>query len=188
MSQSDDSKNKIVIREHVFDGIEEYDQNLPNWWLFTFYIMIVYFIFAWVAYYQSPLHIRNDYEKLDNQLTEIEEKKNRELESMMATLNDEALQEMSLDATHVSSGKAIYETKCVACHGTDLSATMNGLKLPGVALNDSEWLYGGEPLKIMGTITNGSPDLTKGMIPWKSQLGPAEIAQVVAFILSHHKS
>jgi cytochrome c oxidase cbb3-type subunit 3 len=187
MSQSDDTNHKIVIREHVFDGIEEYDQKLPNWWLFTFYIMIVYFIFAWVAYYQSPLHIRNDYEKLDNQLSAIEEKKNEELESMMATLNDDSLREMSLDATHVAAGKAIFDTKCVACHGADLSATMSGLKLPGVALNDSEWLYGGEPLKIMGTITNGSPDITKGMIAWKSQLGPAETAQVVAYILSYHK-
>ena len=36
----------------------------------------------------------------------------------------------------------------------------------------------------MKTVTNGSPDLSKGMIAWKDQLGPSEIAQVVSYILS----
>ncbi|MDF1657714.1 MAG: cbb3-type cytochrome c oxidase N-terminal domain-containing protein [Verrucomicrobiales bacterium] len=184
MKPSDSNKNDIILKEHVYDGIQEYDQKLPNWWLFTLYITIVWFVFAWVAYYQLPFKMPTPHEKIDSQMALIENKKQEELETMMASINNESLQEMSLDMDHTASGQAIFEAKCIACHGQDLSAMMGGIKLPGVALIDDEWLYGAEPLNIMEIVTNGSPDVTKGMIAWNTQLSPAEIAQVVAYILS----
>tara|TARA_R110000850_G_scaffold20717_42_gene61578 strand:+ start:208 stop:771 length:564 start_codon:yes stop_codon:yes gene_type:complete len=184
MKPQDQRDDSIVLRDHVFDGIEEYDQKLPNWWLFTLYIAIVWFIVGWFAYYQSPFDFPNDYEKIDRQIAVIDGKKQAELEAMMATLSNESLVEMSQETSHTDAGKAIFQTKCAACHGVDLSSKMGGIQLPGVPLNDAEWKYGGEPLQIMNTVTNGSPDITKGMIAWNSQLSPSEIAQVVSFILS----
>ncbi len=176
--------SKITLREHVFDGIEEYDQKLPNWWLFTLYITIVWFVIAWFVYYQTPLRTLTDHEKVDARIAEIEAMKKAELEKMLATLNDDTLQQMSTDPNHTGAGKAIFEAKCAACHGLALDAKLNGIQLPGLPLNDTEWKYGGNPLAIMKTVTEGSPDITKGMIAWKTQLGPTDIAQVVAYILS----
>ncbi|MDF2377186.1 MAG: cbb3-type cytochrome c oxidase N-terminal domain-containing protein [Verrucomicrobiales bacterium] len=184
MKTKDPNNNEVILKEHVYDGIQEYDQKLPNWWLFTLYITIVWFVFAWVAYYQLPFKMPDSQEKIDAQMALIENKKQEELETMMASINNDSLKEMSLDSSHTDAGKAIFEAKCIACHGQDLSATMNGIQLPGVALNDAEWKYGAEPLNIMEIVTNGSPDITKGMIAWNTQLSPAEIAQVVAYILS----
>ncbi len=188
-------KNEIILRDHVYDGIQEFDQKLPNWWLFTLYIMIVWFIIYWVMYYQSPANMENDFERLDAQIALINDKKQKELDSMMATLNDEAIVKMSKDSSHVAAGKAIYQTNCVACHGPDLSGTLNGVKLPGEPLNDADWKYGGKPLEIMKTITDGppttlpdgSPNPPLGMVPWNSQLSPAQITQIVAYILSKQK-
>ena len=181
-------ESEVAIREHVFDGIEEYDNNLPNWWLFTFYAAIVIFIVGLFIYYQAPFRIPDDGERIDREIAGIEAKKTAELESMLASLSNESLQGMSADASHTAAGKAIFDAKCSACHGLDLSATMGGIQLPGLPLNDSEWKYGGTPLEIMKIVTDGSPDVTKGMVAWKAQLSPSEIAQVVAYILSQQKT
>lgn len=184
MKNDKNKEPKITLREHVFDGIEEYDQKLPNWWLFTLYITIVWFVIAWFIYYQTPLRTLTDHEKVDAKIAAIESLKKTELEKMLATLNDDTLLQMSKDPGHTGSGKAIYEAKCAACHGVELDAKLNGIQLPGLPLNDSEWKYGGAPLAIMKIVTEGSPDVTKGMIAWKTQIGPTDIAQVVAYILS----
>lgn len=185
MSQKKRNENEVTIREHVYDGIQEYDQKLPNWWLFTLYIAIAWFVVAWFVYYQTPLRTLTDQERIDAEVAAIEGKKKAELDSMLASVSDESLKAMSADEAHVAAGKAIYETKCMACHAPNLAGINNGPPYIGVALNDTEWKYGGKPLEIMKTVTEGSPDLTKGMIAWKTQLGPGEIAQVVAYILSH---
>ena len=71
MRKKTDPSDSITLREHTFDGIEEYDQKLPNWWLFTLYITIVWFVFAWVAYYQLGF-FPSDYERVDGQIAKID--------------------------------------------------------------------------------------------------------------------
>ncbi len=66
-------KGEIVLRKHEYDGIQEFDQKLPNWWLFTFYIMIVLFVVFWVGYYQLGF-FKNDHERASAAMAAIEEK------------------------------------------------------------------------------------------------------------------
>lgn len=174
-----------ILREHTYDGIQEYDQKLPNWWLASWYIFIVYFVIYWFLYYQIDL-FADDEERVKNAVAVIETKKATELEKLMASLDDDVLWRMSQNSKIVEAGKTTYQTTCVACHGTDLSATLNGVKLPGEPLNDSEWKYGARPMEIFGIVKNGSPDVTKGMVAWEPSLGPKKVAEVVAFVLSFH--
>lgn len=174
-----------VLRDHVYDGIQEYDQKLPNWWLATFYVTIVFFVVYWFLYYQLNLFADDD-ERVGKAVAVIQTKKATELEKLMASLDDEVLWEMSENPTILSAGKEIYMATCVACHGADLSATLGGVKLPGEPLNDSEWKYGGNPMDVFNIVKNGSPDITKGMVAWEPALGPKKVAEVVAYVLSHH--
>lgn len=174
--------NGPVLREHTYDGIQEYDQKLPNWWLFTWYITIVWFVIAWVAYYQ--LHIgESGQEQLDKALANIKAVQLKELEK----LTDDKLWAMSQDEKVVAAGAATFATTCIACHAPDLSAKIAGTKLPGLPLNDTEWKHGGSPLEILNTVRKGAPDLTKGMPPWEPQLGLNRVVEVVSFVLSKHK-
>ena len=139
--------NGPVLREHTYDGIQEYDQKLPNWWLFTWYITMVWFVIAWVAYYQ--LHLgESGPEQVDKALANIKAVQLKELEK----LTDDKLWEMSQDPKIVSAGAATFATTCVACHGPDLSAKINGVKLPGQPLNDTEWKHGGRPLQLLAIV------------------------------------
>ncbi|MCP5559838.1 MAG: c-type cytochrome [Verrucomicrobiaceae bacterium] len=173
------------LRDHVYDGIQEYDQKLPNWWLFTWYITMVWFVIAWLAYYQFGVG-RTDHEAIDQALAAI----SGESQKASNELTDEKLWSMSLDAKTVEAGKVTFTTFCVACHGADLMSKKTHPEIPtliGLPLADTEWKYGPNPTQVLGIVRKGSPDLTKGMPPWEPALGIRKSAEVVAYILSHHK-
>ncbi len=177
----------VILRDHVYDGIREYDQRLPNWWLFTLYIMIVFFIGYWVAYYQFGW-IKSDVERLDEGMAVVKAAQVRELEKVAENLDDTALWKMSQDTAVVAAGEKTFQTVCFACHGKDLSATMAGNKLPGEPLNDAIWKYGeGTPMGIYNIVMKGSPDITKGMVAFEGQLGAKGVVETVAYILSYHE-
>ncbi|MEM7146014.1 MAG: cbb3-type cytochrome c oxidase N-terminal domain-containing protein [Verrucomicrobiota bacterium] len=179
-------KAGIVLRDHVYDGIREYDQRLPNWWLFTLYIFVVWFVVFWFAYYQLGM-FKTDEEEMDIAIAAIQYKKDKQLNALLADLDEEAIWEMSRDPAAVSAGQTHFNQFCSVCHATDLSATLNGTPLPGVPLDDSQWKYCRKPTDVFNIITKGSPDVTKGMVAWDAILGPKKIAETTAFILSHHE-
>lgn len=175
----------VVLRTHVYDGIEEYDQKLPNWWLFTLYIAIVFFVIYWFLYYQLGL-FTDDQTKIEAQIAVVDQRRDQQLQEMLATLDNESLWKMSQEEAQIEDGKALFMGKCALCHAPDLSAVGPAGPLPGVALNDNEWVHGGQPMDVFNIITNGSPNLASGMIAWKTQMSPADIAKVAAFVMSHH--
>ena len=173
-----------TLRPHTYDGIQEYDQLLPNWWLFTLYITIVFFVIYWVGYYQMGIG-KTDGQAVDEVVTAIEKAREKEL----LGIDDAKLWAMSKNPEIVAAGKATFMTPglCVTCHGPDLSGTLAGAKLPGLALNDTEWKHGGKPTEIFKLVRKGAPDITKGMPAWEPTLGVKKVSEAVAFILSLHK-
>lgn len=175
------------LRDHVFDGIQEYDQKLPNWWLFTFYFTIAWFVIYWVAYYQLNIG-RSDETKIQDRIAAIEAQRQQQF----AALDDKKLWEMSRDPKVVEAGRASFMTqgRCITCHGADLMAKKShpeNLALVGQPLADKEWQYGGNPTDVLKIVRQGSPDVTKGMPPWEPILGPRGCVEVTAFIMSYHK-
>jgi cytochrome c oxidase cbb3-type subunit III len=186
-------KGEIILREHEYDGIQEFDQKLPNWWLFTFYGAIAFFVAYWVIYYHTD-GMRTDQQKIVSQVHEIQKAKDAELAATLASLDDKTLiGKWATDPAIVANGEATFSINCVACHGADLSATMNvgGTKvpLPGLPLTDGQWKYGAKPMDIFNLINKGTPPESPGhngarMQAWGQTLSPKQIAELVAFIIS----
>lgn len=182
-TQNKSVKDGPVLREHVFDGIQEFDQKLPNWWLFTFYIAIVFFVGYWVVYYTTQ-SMPSPEERINQRMAKINEAKQQELESMLSKLDDNVLYEWSGNQQIISEGESVYKQNCIACHAADLNGGVIGR-----SLIDEHWEYGGKPMDIFNIILKGSPVDAKGfnnqkMVAWESVIGPEKTAKVVAFILS----
>lgn len=159
------------LRPHSYDGIQEYDKRLPNWWLFTLYGAIIFAAGYW-AYYQWTGHMEPGYARVERKLGEFQ----RNAMNSGAAPTDLQLWNMSADPSVVSAGEKIYKTNCVACHGADLKGGI------GQDLTDNAWVHGGKPVNIYDTVMKGVAD--KGMPTWGPVLGPARVADVVAFVTS----
>jgi cytochrome c oxidase cbb3-type subunit 3 len=166
------------LRPHVYDGIQEYDNRLPNWWLWSFYLAVIFSVIYWFSFYDADI-MKTDAEIIEKQMSLVEEARL----AAIGEISNDALWQMSRNEGFVSAGQEIYMEKCLACHGPDLKA---GQGLAGVNLVDAEWKWGNQPLSLYAVVTNGSPDKMAGMQSWIAELGPQKVAQVVAYVLSYH--
>ena len=169
------------IRHHVFDGIEEFNKRLPNWWLFTLYISIVFAIGYWFYYAQSGLAIP-DGDRVEAEIARIQAVKM----SSNVVIDDPTLWAMSRNPIFVESGKETYLSLCAACHLPSLKGKSESLAAIGRDLTDNVWIHGGQPINLYTTVDGGVLD--KGMPAWGPVLGTQKSAEVVAFILSHHEA
>ncbi|WP_456438486.1 cbb3-type cytochrome c oxidase N-terminal domain-containing protein [Psychroserpens sp.] len=162
-----------IVLDHNYDGIKELDNNLPPWWIYSFYASIIFAI-----YYMFDYHVfngDNQYTELDTEYAEakiaIEEyKKNAK------DLVDFNTVELLTDAGDLNAGQKLYETNCVACHKADGGGGI------GPNLTDKNWILGGGIKNVFKTISEGGRD-GKGMIAWKQSLKPVEMAQVASYLL-----
>jgi cytochrome c oxidase cbb3-type subunit 3 len=166
--------NKPVLKPHTYDGIQEYDQRLPNWWLYTLYGAILFSIAYWF-YYNQSLVGSTDVQSLERQLAIVEQAR---LAGAIADLDDNMLWKISRNPDIIAAGKEVFTINCASCHGENLKGGI------GVNLVDSEWIHGSNPMQIFALIKEGYAP--KGMPTWGPVLGDKKIAEVAAYILSHH--
>jgi len=175
------SPNEPELRPHTYDGIQEYDARLPNWWLFTLYGAVAFSIVYWMFYHTTGMGLRDEV-VLAQKMEVVAEAR---LASSMGSLTDAQLWEMSRDPKFVTAGKVIFNANCTACHLASLRGKAENPAAVGPSLVDSEWIHGGAPGQVRHTIIDGVP--AKGMQPWGPVLGDRKVIEVMAYVLSHHK-
>jgi cytochrome c oxidase cbb3-type subunit 3 len=170
-------EEKDILMHHEYDGIRELDNVLPPWWLWLFYFTI-----GWGVIYLINVHV---VEVVPYQTEEYElemEQAKADVAAFMATQKaavDETNITVSTDASALAGGQAIFNQYCTPCHGADGAGSENSV---GPNLTDAYWLHGGDVKDVFRTIKYGVPE--KGMISWKTQLKPVEIANVTHYIMS----
>lgn len=154
---------------HVYDGIEEQDNRLPNWWLGILYGSIVFAFGYWWIYqvahtWPGPWQIYAAEAALAAQRAEA------------APLSEQTLRTMAADRQVTAEAGKLFQKTCSPCHG------LNAQGVVGPNLTDRFWLHGGAPLAIHQSINGGFP--TKGMPPWGKLLGPARVRALAAYVVS----
>jgi len=179
MNDERNRDEKPVIMPHTYDGIQEYDQSLPNWWLFTLFGSIAFAFLYWLANFVMGT-LPDDRVAVNTELDALEA---RQL-AAVKNLDDATLWKMSRNAKTVAEGQAVYGTLCFTCHGP----TLAGMKGLGFRLNDDLWVHGNTPTAIFNNISEGISFEGKptGMAAQKV-LGAGRIAAVTAYLLSTQK-
>ena len=157
--------NRILGHADESDGIEEYDNPLPDWWVGLMWITIV-----WALAYGVHYHFLGNRSQEGHLASEMQAAEVRwPAEAAAATT-------FAITPEAVAAGEAIYRQNCVPCHGAELEGGI------GAPLNDDEWIHGSDPEAVIRTITDGVVE--KGMLSWGPILGPEKINQVAAYVLS----
>ncbi|MEP1328342.1 cytochrome-c oxidase, cbb3-type subunit III [Pseudophaeobacter sp.] len=180
---------------HSWDGIEEFDNPMPRWWLWTLYATIVWAIGYTILYPAWPMvnsatsgvlgwSTRGDVAAEIAAVEETNAPMNAKLE--VAELTSIA-GDPDLGSFAVSSGSAVFKTWCAQCHGSGAAGAKG---YPN--LLDDDWLWGGSVEDIHMTITHGirnedSDDARYSEMPAFGRdelLEKEEIDQVVNFVMS----
>jgi cytochrome c oxidase cbb3-type subunit III len=164
-----------TLRPHSYDGIREFDKRLPNWWLLTLYGTIVFAVIYWFVQFESHV-VLSDGARMKQEMDRIDAVK---LAALVKMLNDDNLWKMSQNEQFVAAGAATFKGTCASCHNDDLKGKI------GPNLLDTDWIHGGLPTQVFNTVKNGVA--AKGMPTWGPLLGDRRVAEVVAFVMSHHK-
>ncbi len=164
------TKDRLI--EHSYDGIQEYDNPMPRWWLLTFAATIIFSVIylfnvgpvgsgdGWIADYDQEMKAF----AAANPAPTGNEVSTDQLLALVT--NEEALEE----------GKETYVAYCASCHVGD------GGGMIGPNLTDAYWLHGGAITEVYAVVVHGV--LEKGMPPWGKTLKPNDLQAVVAYVAS----
>ena len=158
--------NRLLGHADEADGIEEYDNPLPDWWVGLFWFTIVWAV-GYGLWYHVIAH-RSEVKSLHEEMAAAEARWPAEAQAANAPF--------TVTPDEVTRGEAVFKQNCVACHGADMKGVI------GPSLIDDEWIHGGQAAEILHTITYGVQE--KGMLAWGTILPPEQIRDVAAFVIT----
>lgn len=159
---------------HVHDGIEEYDNPLPLWWLVLFLGSMIFGVGYLIAFpgmgnfpgllgWTQVNHYEAEVLKAEEQYAPLYAK-------YAAT----PIEQLHLIPEAMKMAQRIFGNNCAQCHGSDAGGAFG---FPN--LTDDDWLWGGEASNIRTTIVQGRTGLMPG---WGGILQTDQVAAAVAFV------
>jgi len=162
---------------HVWDeDIKEYNNPLPRWWMWMFYLTIVFSLAYLVLYpglgsYAGTLGW--------TQVKQLEEE-NAQAQAAYGPIFDKfAAQDiatLSKNPEALAIGQKLFLNNCAQCHASDGGGSRG---FPNLA--DLDWLWGSTPEAIKASITDGRLGV---MPPWGPTLGEQGVKDVTHYVLS----
>jgi cytochrome c oxidase cbb3-type subunit 3 len=161
---------------HVWDGdLQEYNNPLPRWWFWLFIISVV-FSLAYLALYPGLGNFRGalGWSQSGQHAAEVA-RANAAQKDRYARYASLSLPALAADPEAMGTARTLYANYCAACHGSD---ARGGPGFPN--LTDQDWLWGGEPELVLGSISGGRIGAMPG---WEAVLGTTGVDEVTAYVL-----
>jgi cytochrome c oxidase cbb3-type subunit 3 len=168
---------KASTMGHVWDeNLQEYNNPLPRWWMWLFYITIV-FSLVYLALYPGlgsfPGILKwSSHGQYEGEQAAAKEK----YEPIYAKYAAMPIPAVAADPQAREIGERLFLNYCAQCHASD---ARGGKGFPN--LTDKDWLWGGDPDTIVATITNGRNGM---MPPWGSVVGEEGAKDLANYVRS----
>ena len=163
---------------HVWDeDLAEYNNPLPRWWIWLFYITIVFGFAYGILYPTFGKYVGVlKWESTGAYQDELK-KADADYGPLFAKFQKQDLPTVAADPQGRAIGERLFLTYCAQCHGSD---ARGGKGFPN--LTDKDWLYGGDPATIETTILGGR----NGVMPAQAEAigGDKEVENVAHYVLS----
>lgn len=178
MNETRKDPRQDQLLEHDVDGIREYDNPMPRWWVWIFWATIVYSIVYALNVIPGVGVGKGRLASYARDVAAADKLRAAEAASHPSptSFTDDQLIGFSKDRARIGEGKSTFETTCSPCHRAD------GGGVIGPNLTDEYWIHGGRPTDLMRTVHDGVLD--KGMPAWGEVLSPEQVTNVVAYVLT----
>jgi|SRR5437667_4798748 len=162
---------------HVWDeDLAEYNNPLPRWWMWLFYLTIVFSLVYLVLYPGlGKLPGVLGWTSSGAYASEVKEF-DAKIQPLYAKYMAMDTKQVAADSQARAMGERLFLNHCAQCHGSDAGGAKG---FPN--LRDNDWLYGGEPGNIKESITNGRNGI---MPPFGPVLGEQGVKNVAAYVRS----
>jgi len=176
---SDKPRNELLA--HEIDGIREFDNALPRWWLYGFYFTILFSAAYFVNFHVLSTPLVGKHTLVEEYQEDVADAAKLAAGRPKAAAHKTAL----TDPASLAAGEAIFlgqTNLCHTCHRADLGG------LVGPNLTDDLWRHGCSVDQMVQNVTTGFPE--KGMLPFGStqRLTDEQLLQVVSFVISKRGS
>jgi cytochrome c oxidase cbb3-type subunit III len=168
---------KVETTGHTWDeDLAEYNNPLPNWWRWLFYITIAFALLYLVLYpglgsWQGTLGWTQVGQLKDENA--LAQKQYGPLYEKFAAMDAAAL---SKNPEALAVGQKLFLNHCAQCHASDGGGSRG---FPN--LTDKDWLWGGDPATVEASIAGGRT----GVMPaFGEALGADKIKDVAHYVLS----
>lgn len=150
--------SEVASTGHSWDGITEYDNPMPRWWLLSFYATIIWGVIYTLFYPAWPLIngatqgiLHTSYRKeLAAEMQRYDEANAPIQQKLVAADLNAIAADPELSNYAMNAGRAVFATWCAQCHGSGAGGAKG---YPN--LLDNDWLWGGNLDDIHTTVTHG---------------------------------
>jgi len=165
---------------HVWDeDLREWNNPLPRWWIWLFYITI-FFSLAYIVFYPGLAAYGGRLGWTSAGQYETERAKfDAAYGPIYAKYAGMPIEQLAADPAAMTIGQNLFLQFCAQCHASDARGSRG---FPN--LTDNDWLWGGEPARIEETILNGRSGV---MPPLGAALGPEGAKDVAHYVMSLSK-
>lgn len=165
------------VTGHSWDGLEEYNNPMPRWWLWLFYITIIFGL-VYLALFPGLGSFKGllNWSSQGSQYGAEMEKAAATYDPIFKKFAALPIADVAKDEEAQGMGRRMFLNYCAQCHGSDAEGAKG---FPNLA--DADWLYGGSPEQIKQSILTGRNGV---MPPHKDRVDEAGLDALTHYVMS----